>query len=318
MVDEICEGDADAHKALADATEPTALVTPHCCATATTATVPRRSAPPRGHGRQRHARPHRGPQRAAPAGRATRAAGPRPRDDRVHQGRSRRHGVHRLDPGARRDRGWLPTVRERALACRSRSTLRSGIFFPLIEADAAMSRCRPAASTWPSPSAGQPVVRSGPLGSRGSPAAAARRAAGVPHHQRPGRRVQSGTARGRQPGTAPPAAGGTPVVTAEGGVSSIPARGWIATLRASGFAGTTCARSTPRLTPPTTPTTSWRPPTGHAGGLWRKSGSPTSRSDTSRPTAKLSRPLEIAEYSPWLPSRSSRCPARILSGSACR
>jgi DNA primase len=29
----------------------------------------------------------------------------RPRDDRVHQGRSRRHGVHRLDPGARRDRG---------------------------------------------------------------------------------------------------------------------------------------------------------------------------------------------------------------------
>src|SRR5277367_2435173 len=36
---------------------------------------------------------------------ADRAAGPRPRDDRVHQGRSRRHGVHRLDPGARRDRG---------------------------------------------------------------------------------------------------------------------------------------------------------------------------------------------------------------------
>ena len=38
-------------------------------------------------------------------GGAGRAAGPRPRDDRVHQGRSRRHGVHRLDPGARRDRG---------------------------------------------------------------------------------------------------------------------------------------------------------------------------------------------------------------------
>ena len=38
-------------------------------------------------------------------GRTGCAAGPRPRDDRVHQGRPRRHGVHRLDPGARRDRG---------------------------------------------------------------------------------------------------------------------------------------------------------------------------------------------------------------------
>src|SRR3984957_627233 len=40
----------------------------------------------------------------APAPGAPRG-GPRPRAARVHQGRSRRHGFHRLDPGARRDRG---------------------------------------------------------------------------------------------------------------------------------------------------------------------------------------------------------------------
>ena len=135
------------------------------------------------------------------------------------------------------------------------------------------------------------VVRSGPLGSRGSPAAAAGRAAGVPHHQRPGRRVRSGTARASPPGTAPPAAGGTPAGNRRGEWSSIPATG-----NGSRHCGpaaspsTTCARSTPRPMPPT----SWRPPTGHAGGLWRKSGSPTSRNDTTRPTAKLSRPLDIA------------------------
>jgi hypothetical protein len=56
----------------------------------------------------------------------------------------------------------------------------------------------------------QLVVRPGPPGSRGRPAGAGRRAAGLPHHQRPGRRVLPGSARARPPGATAAAARGTP------------------------------------------------------------------------------------------------------------